>query len=1014
MASAEPNRGRRAPLRSLTGLLFFVAVLSWPSSTSITSAQPACDIIWDGGGLNNLWQNRFNWEPDVLPSGRVCIGAGSSVVLSDGGFHTIAKLTSDSPLTITSLSTLQISSASAINNNLTLDSGAQLNHSGLTVGGLFTWGGLLYGFGTPPSTLDAKGGISITGTTRPSELMRGSVINRQTATMSLSSRLRLDHSFFPGEAATFENLQGATFEIGNGLGLEAGGNGTGASFNNSGILAKSLSGSSSFTGFVPLNNTGSVLATLGTLRIETGTSAGLFEVAGGATLEFGFNGTFDILPGSVIRGAGRVRILNGTIMNLSADIMAQQVSNEFAHVNLGGERGTRVINITGNYTQSGGSLHVEIGGTGAGQFDRLNISGQANLNGWLEIVRSEGFNPAVGDSFRIMTFGSRSGNFLPITGLDLPGGKRFDVNVGLNDIVLTVKAKATDLRITEVRPVQVVYGATLVAGKATAVKVVVEVADPEAVPDEGVKLDVVFGERPAERITITKQELSTGSVVKFVNPTVRFRPLAGSLLIIATVDSDDLVGESDETNNRAAFQTENVESKQLLTVAFFPVDGCRGSTFCYNGPNAPTQTMNGGAQYVLGTFPTAFIDFRAYPTTPYLGVRRFDPGPGQRDAMSLDLEALARRAQRLRVKRAIGIVNSGYFTHHNRSALGLAQMYGKSAVVQDNWLSTVAHELGHTFGLDHNNGTSDTTGFWVEGNQAITNANNYMAAKSTSALGASGLWITPGDYNQLSGGLGAGQDPEVLLVALNISKAGEIDVPFWYFDSQGEVFSAQEGTHGIRVLDAQRNVLSIVPFTPSFVRFVGDDREELEWASAILSVPYPKTAALIEIFKETLTLKTIIPQTKLLKDAISSLPVAAFLDNPDLRRGQLVTQIDATEQSLQINDYVSAKKGFGTLADLVRQWIKPDYPVDDILQVAAPELAVLQDDTIKRIDDFLSQAPLKCDANGDGVIDQADLLIIRNANGQAASGVNDARDGNGDLAINVADVRYCQLRQTPK
>ena len=57
-------------------------------------------------------------------------------------------------------------------------------------------------------------------------------------------------------------------------------------------------------------------------------------------------------------------------------------------------------------------------------------------------------------------------------------------------------------------------------------------------------------------------------------------------------------------------------------------------------------------------------------------------------------------------------------------------------------------------------------------------------------------------------------------------------------------------------------------------------------------------------------------------------------------------------------------------------------------------------------------APMKCDANGDGFIDLADLLIIRNAIGQVASGPDDPRDGNGDGAINVSDIRYCSLRLT--
>jgi hypothetical protein len=56
----------------------------------------------------------------------------------------------------------------------------------------------------------------------------------------------------------------------------------------------------------------------------------------------------------------------------------------------------------------------------------------------------------------------------------------------------------------------------------------------------------------------------------------------------------------------------------------------------------------------------------------------------------------------------------------------------------------------------------------------------------------------------------------------------------------------------------------------------------------------------------------------------------------------------------------------------------------------------------------------RCDADADGDVDGTDLDIIRAANGQLASSASDPRDGNGDGRINVADVRYCQLRQHPK
>jgi len=56
---------------------------------------------------------------------------------------------------------------------------------------------------------------------------------------------------------------------------------------------------------------------------------------------------------------------------------------------------------------------------------------------------------------------------------------------------------------------------------------------------------------------------------------------------------------------------------------------------------------------------------------------------------------------------------------------------------------------------------------------------------------------------------------------------------------------------------------------------------------------------------------------------------------------------------------------------------------------------------------------LACDVNNDGKVTNADLLLIRAKNGQASTGPTDPYDVNHDGVINVADVRYCQLRFTP-
>ena len=57
---------------------------------------------------------------------------------------------------------------------------------------------------------------------------------------------------------------------------------------------------------------------------------------------------------------------------------------------------------------------------------------------------------------------------------------------------------------------------------------------------------------------------------------------------------------------------------------------------------------------------------------------------------------------------------------------------------------------------------------------------------------------------------------------------------------------------------------------------------------------------------------------------------------------------------------------------------------------------------------------IECDVNNDGKVTNADLLLIRAKNGQAASGPKDPYDPNHDGKIDVADVRYCQLRLTPQ
>ncbi len=55
---------------------------------------------------------------------------------------------------------------------------------------------------------------------------------------------------------------------------------------------------------------------------------------------------------------------------------------------------------------------------------------------------------------------------------------------------------------------------------------------------------------------------------------------------------------------------------------------------------------------------------------------------------------------------------------------------------------------------------------------------------------------------------------------------------------------------------------------------------------------------------------------------------------------------------------------------------------------------------------------LACDINNDGKVSPADILLIRARLNTVSTGPTDPYDANRDGVVNVADMRYCQLRQT--
>jgi hypothetical protein len=186
---------------------------------------------------------------------------------------------------------------------------------------------------------------------------------------------------------------------------------TNATFTNDGTLSKSMSNGSFSIILDVFTNTGAVDVQIGALNLSVGgSSTGTFTVdSADARLNFS-GGAHTLNAGANFNGVGLAQVTGGTLV-ISADVSAQ---------NFGVTNGTLLLNpgvtftVNGDYTQSGnGVLEYDIDSSGSGQ---LAIGGQAALGGYLRIRFQNSYTPMPDDTFQVLSYGSRSGNF----GYDFP------------------------------------------------------------------------------------------------------------------------------------------------------------------------------------------------------------------------------------------------------------------------------------------------------------------------------------------------------------------------------------------------------------------------------------------------------------------------------------------------------------------------------------------------------------------------------------------------------------------
>jgi hypothetical protein len=202
----------------------------------------------------------------------------------------------------------------------------------------------------------------------------------------------------PVELANGSHLVNAgNLTLGDGTTIEYGGGGATDTFSNSGTLVSAAgTGSAAITG-LNLTTTGTVQIASGTLNVDN-----YQQTAGTTTISEGTLSSAEavVIAGGQLTGSGTVA---ASVIN----------AGTIAPATTGG-----VLSITGTYTQkSTGAFAITVEGTTPGNgFGQLAVTGTATLGGQLSVSTGAGFTPTSGETFSVVTSGSRARQFSSITG----------------------------------------------------------------------------------------------------------------------------------------------------------------------------------------------------------------------------------------------------------------------------------------------------------------------------------------------------------------------------------------------------------------------------------------------------------------------------------------------------------------------------------------------------------------------------------------------------------------------
>jgi len=309
-------------------------------------------------------------------------------------------------------------------------------------------------------------------------------------------------------------------------------------------------------------------------------------------------------------------------------------------------------------------------------------------------------------------------------------------------------------------------------------------------------------------------------------------------------------------------------------------------------------------------------------------------------------------------ERVIAVVPQSWFNAYMPGSDGVTMRNGKVAFVVDNSDNVVAHELGHTYGFpdsyqkDANDrgifGTGavaniDGTGFWVQKRAAMDpHTIEIMGADYTT-------WISDSHFASLFQNFRQNStDPEVLLISGIIHPNRSVEIWRMNKSDSGEVTDNQPGDGIVRIVTRTGTIISSVSFdsqaqptdVPSF-------RGDIPF---VASLPFPAGTFRVQVLIAGTVMAETNVSTKLLRDAVNSIPDSGFDQNPSQRRNALLEKVTALDEQLSADAIQGARNKLqNDILKALQDWLRDSYAVRSPLQYTKPQILSLVNELIHRV-----------------------------------------------------------------